>query len=402
MSKNSFQNRLLSRVRSEPYWVLILLFWVAAAVAFIRQLTTGVYPPRAAFNIGFLNLDVYWYGILITGGIALGAWVVSGLAMRRARAIWLKTVPALTRRIPATRLELPSEVPPILAKNNVVTLGDLLLIWGMDPRMTGLSRSGQKIVQEMLEGRSDVDKTWLENAPWRHWNPDHVWGGVAWCIILAVIGARLYHVLTPPPSMAAVGINSPLDYFRNPLQLINVRAGGLGIYGGIAGGALGLFIYTRRQRISALQWADLGVVGLALGQALGRWGNFINQELYGAPSTGPLAIFIEPRYRPDGYLDQATFHPAFLYESLWNFGAFLVLYVLARRYFHRVRSGELTALYLAMYGGGRILTETIRLDSPTIHIGTTDTGMPIAMGLSILLVLLSIGWIIWQRRRASM
>ena len=113
-----------------------------------------------------------------------------------------------------------------------------------------------------------------------------------WCLILGVIGARLYHVLTPSPSMAAFGIESPIDYFRNPSQLINLRNGGLGIYGGMAGGALGLFWYTRRQKLSMIAWADLAVVGMALGQVFGRWGNYFNQELYGRPSNLPSYNFV--------------------------------------------------------------------------------------------------------------
>ncbi len=157
--------------------------------------------------------------------------------------------------------------------------------------------------------------------------------------------------------MAAVGIFSPLDYFRNPYQLINFRNGGLGIYGGIAGGALGLFLYSRRARIPMMGWADLAVVGLALGQVFGRWGNFFNQELYGRPSDLPWAVHIDPAYRLPEYSDVSRFHPAFLYESLWSLLTFFVLYTLAKRYSNRLLTGELTALYLIFYAVGRSLLE---------------------------------------------
>ena len=84
---------------------------------------------------------------------------------------------------------------------------------------------------------------WMDDPVWRSWNPEYVWTGVIWCIVFGVIGARLYHVFTPSPSMAAFGIESPADYFRNPEQLINVRNGGLGIYGGIVGGLIGLLLF---------------------------------------------------------------------------------------------------------------------------------------------------------------
>ena len=100
--------------------------------------------------------------------------------------------------------------------------------------------------------------------------------------------------------MAQIGISSVTDYFRNPMQLINLRNGGLGIYGAIAGGALGIIVYTRRNHLSAIEWADLAVVGLSLGQAIGRWANFFNQELYGGPTDLPWGITIENPLPGDG------------------------------------------------------------------------------------------------------
>ncbi|MEZ4515473.1 MAG: prolipoprotein diacylglyceryl transferase [Chloroflexota bacterium] len=164
-------------------------------------------------------------------------------------------------------------------------------------------------------------------SPWRQWNPDHVWNALILILILGVIGARLYHVLTPSPSMQAVGIYTALDYFRNPNQLLNIRNGGLGIFGAILGGLLGLLIYARRNHLSMLGWSDLAVVGLALGHAIGRWGNFFNQELYGRPTSVPWAITIDPVYRLPGYGSFSTFHPAFLYESIWNLLTFFPAYL---------------------------------------------------------------------------
>lgn len=224
-------------------------------------------------------------------------------------------------------------------------------------------------------------------------NPEHVWNGLVWCLIPAVIGARLYHVLTPSPSMAAVGIASPLDYWQNPYQLFNLRNGGLGIYGGIVGGALGLWLYAWRQRLDGVAWADLAVIGLALGQAVGRWGNFFNQELYGRPTNLPWAVTIEPQYRLPAYADVARFHPAFLYESLWNFGAFLLLQWLYRR--QRLLPGELAGLYLILYAVGRVLLETVRLDSRTVAVGGLT--LPTATLVSLLLGLAVVGLLAWRR-----
>jgi len=207
--------------------------------------------------------------------------------------------------------------------------------------------------------------------------------------------------LTPSPSMAAVGIESPLDYFRNPGQLINFRSGGLGIYGGLAGGALGLFIYTRRQRLSMLGWTDLAAVGVALGQSIGRWGNFLNQELYGRPSDLPWAIWIDPTHRLPAYADATRFHPAFLYESLWSLLTFAVLLILARRFASKLLTGELTALYLIFYAIGRIMLETVRLDSRTVTLGSFQFDMAVATLVS-LIVAVSMGvWIIVRRWRQT-
>jgi phosphatidylglycerol:prolipoprotein diacylglycerol transferase len=394
-------NTLSNRLRIEPYWYLIILFWLGAGALFITHLRTGTTPNRVAIRIPILELDVYWYGICIVGGIALGAYVVSHLALERGQALFKAHVPSSVRERTLADLKFPAEIRGLLNRQKVETVGDLLLRWGFDPRYLGLNRAGMVEVRNRLEATPGIRSEWLADAPWRPWNPDHVWNGVVWCLILALIGARLYHVLTPSPSMAAVGIYSPLDYFRNPYQLINFRDGGLGIYGGIVGGALGLFLYTRRQRIPAAAWADLAVIGLALGQAVGRWGNFFNQELYGRPSDLPWAITIDPIYRLPDYSNASHFHPAFLYESLWNFLAFLVLLTLYRRYASKLLTGDLTALYLILYAIGRILLEMVRLDSRMVALGALHLNLAVASLVSVIVVLLMAGWIGLRHWRQS-
>jgi phosphatidylglycerol---prolipoprotein diacylglyceryl transferase len=389
------QNRL-SRVA--PYWYLIALFWFVAAILFINHLITGRAPDRAVFQIPILEFDIYWYGITIVAGIALGAYVVTHLVMERARQIFLKNVPAAVQNRPLGQLELPGEIAASLARRQIVTLGDLLFNWGLNPGRLGLNQETLRLTRERLLQVRGVRAEWLDAAPWRPWDPDHVWNGVIICLLLGLIGARLYHVLTPSPSMAAVGIHSPWDYFRNPFMLINLRLGGLGIYGGIAGGLVGLIWYTVRHRLPTLAWADVAAIGLPLGQAIGRWGNFFNQELYGRPTDLPWAVTIDPLYRLPGYNQFSHFHPAFLYESLWNFLTFVLLLTLFRRYRHRVLEGDLLALYLVLYAVGRSLLETVRLDSRTVTIGAIDFGLPVATAVSLLLAILMIAWMAWRRR----
>jgi prolipoprotein diacylglyceryltransferase len=298
--------------RIEPYWYIIALFLLILTGLYVFHLATGFTPAREAIHIPVVEFDIFWYAICIVAGIALGAYVVAHLAQERALVLWREQVAVDVRERPLSTLSLPDEISQILTKQKISTLGELLLYWGYNPRHLGLNEEGIQLVHDALSEEPDVHESWLHDAPWRIWNPEHVWSGIGWCLVLALIGARLYHVLTPSPSMAAVGIESPLDYFRNPAQLINFRNGGLGIYGGIAGGLLGLLIYTRRQRIPLLGWADLCALGLALGQVFGRWGNFFNQELYGRPTNVFWAVHIDPVYRLPEYSQFERFHPAFL------------------------------------------------------------------------------------------
>lgn len=382
-----------------PYWYVIIFLLLVTAAIYLYHLVTGNTPDRAAIHIEALDFDVFWYGIWIVGGIALGSWVVASLATERAEKVFEQTVPRKVQQRPLSALELPDEIGKVFAKRKFDSLGDLLLPWGFDPRTVGLNKESIAVVQERLESAPNVKKAWIEDTPWRIWSPDHVWNGIIWCLILGVIGARLYHVLTPSPSMAAVGINSPLDYFQNPYQLINFRNGGLGIYGGLAGGALGLFLYSRRARIPMIGWADLAVVGLALGQVFGRWGNFFNQELYGRPTNLPWAVAIDPVYRLPEYSEVGRFHPAFLYESLWSLLTFFVLYTLVKRYSDRFLTGEIMALYLIFYAAGRTLLELVRLDSRTVSIGAIQTNMAIATLVSIVIALLAAVWVFYRRRK---
>jgi len=373
--------------RIEPYWYIIILYLVTATILYIYHLSTGRTPDRVAINIEIFDFAVYWYGILIVSGIALGAYVTSRLSMERACHEFDRVVPASVRELATNELKMPEEVAATLTSRHYDTAGSILFDWGLDPRRLGLNKDGREGLYKALLRAPGFEGQWLEDASWRQWNPDNVWSGLAWCLVLGVIGARLYHVLTPSPSMASVGINSVADYLRSPMQLLNVRSGGLGIFGAIIGGGLGIFLYSLRNRLKAVEWTDIAVVGLALGQSIGRWGNFINQELYGKPSSLPWAVHIDPLYRLNEYVEFERFHPTFLYESLWNFAAFLILLRLARRYRKSLRSGDLLALYLVFYSVGRIVMELFRLDSRTVSLAGVNTGLPVATLISIIVAI---------------
>lgn len=381
--------------RIEPYWYAIILVLALAGGLFAYHLATGDTPPRAAIIL--FGFPIYWYGIWIVTGIALGSWVVARLATARALRAFEATVPVAVRERPLADTTLPEELKSLLAARRITTLGQLIWEVGLDPRRLSLKKPQTAEVVDSLAAVPGVAPAWPADAPWRRWNPDHVWNSLLWILLLGLIGARLYHVLTPSPSMAAIGIYSPLDYFREPLQLLNFRGGGLGIFGGLAGGLLGMLIYVRRNRLPLLGWADLSVVGLALGQSIGRWGNFFNQELYGRPTSLPWAIHIDPIYRLPDYVDFERFHPAFLYESLWSLMTFLVLLRLARRSEERLLPGELMAIYLIAYAAGRILLETVRLDSRAVPFFGLETGLAVATLVSLTIAIVAAAAVIIRR-----
>lgn len=196
----------------------------------------------------------------------------------------------------------------------------------------------------------------------RKFDPEIVWDALIWVLVGGIVGARLWHVFSPPPSMVASGITTYF-YLTHPFDLINLTKGGLGIPGAVIGGGLALYFYTRRQKISFATWADIATPTLALGQAIGRWGNFINQELYGAPSNLPWAITIDPAHRLPEYASQATYHPLFLYESLWNVLNMVFLLWIERRFGDRLKPGDLFLVYLIGYPVGRFFLEFLRLDA---------------------------------------
>lgn len=242
-------------------------------------------------------------------------------------------------------------------------------------------------------------------ARFRAQNPDHVWDIFVWALLGGILGARLYHVFSSP----AGAETGPTYYFvERPFTTVNLLGfefpfpsalaiweGGLGIYGAIAGGALVVWLYTRRHRLHFPTWLDIGAIGLVTGQIIGRWGNFFNQELYGEPTTLPWGIAIDPTRRLAQYADlpaDTLFHPTFLYESLWNFVALGVLLWVSRRFRDRLYPGDIFSLYLALYGLGRFLTEFQRPDAWRI------AGLPTAQWIGLALILLG-GFLIWWRHR---
>lgn len=173
---------------------------------------------------------------------------------------------------------------------------------------------------------------------------------MVWAVIGGFIGARLYHVASEPRRFA----DAPLDILR-------VWEGGLGIYGGVAGGAIAVMLSARRRGASIGVVADAAAPSLLAAQALGRVGNYLNQELFGGPSSLPWALEVDPAHRPPDLADVETFHPTFLYESLANLLLLVVFLRLHRRWRGRT-PGVLFPLYVAAYSVVRIVVESLRID----------------------------------------
>lgn len=234
---------------------------------------------------------------------------------------------------------------------------------------------------------------WLaaQRAARRGYNPELVWDLLIWLVIGAIIGARLWHVFTPSASLVAQGIDT-WYYLTHPFDLINLRKGGLGLPGGVLGGAIALYLFTRRHGLRFAEWADLAAPSLALGQAIGRWGNFFNQELYGAPTDLPWKLYIDPQHRLPGFADVAYYHPLFLYESLWNVGNMLFLLWLARRFADKLQPGDVFLAYLVVYPFGRFLLEFLRLDASQV------AGINVNQMLMLVVMLAAIATLAWRHK----
>jgi phosphatidylglycerol:prolipoprotein diacylglycerol transferase len=258
-------------------------------------------------------------------------------------------------------LSLPSPPSPVLFEAGPVAL-----------RYYGLCIALGIVAATWLTGR-ELDR--------KGYDPALALDALFFVVPLGFIGARVYHIATD------YGL-----YARDPIPgVFEVWNGGLGIYGAVAGGFLGLILFGWYRGVSALVLADAAAPGVILAQAIGRWGNYFNQELFGRPSDLPWAIRIAPENRPTQFADAETFHPTFLYESVWDLFICLVLLWIARRFANRLRDGDLVLLYVSLYSVGRFFVETLRVD-PAFLIGGSTRGnlfvsSLLALGFAMILLL---------------
>jgi phosphatidylglycerol---prolipoprotein diacylglyceryl transferase len=199
------------------------------------------------------------------------------------------------------------------------------------------------------------------------------WTIAFWSLIGGVLGARLYHV-----------IDKWAYYSKDFIQIVELWKGGLGILGAVLGGIIAvlLVLLIKKQANSdKLKWLDIAAVVLPLAQAIGRWGNFFNKELFGTPTSLPWGINIPMQLRPEKYFLYDTFHPLFLYESFLDFLLFIVLYKSYEYCGKNEKSGNILSLYLMGYGSIRIFMEFLRVDPWMVN------GLNVGQIVSILMII---------------
>lgn len=204
-----------------------------------------------------------------------------------------------------------------------------------------------------------------------------------WMIGFGIVGGRLYHVITTPGRY--FGENGDL------MKIFRVWEGGLGIWGAIALGAVGAWIGLRRQGLRMAPFADALAPGLLIAQAIGRLGNYFNQELYGRPTDLPWALEIDPQNIVGGYPPGTTFHPTFLYELVWCLAGAVLLVALERRF--KLRGGQAFWLYVMIYTAGRSWIENLRIDEAQVFFG-----LRLNVWMSIAMFLVATAFFAWRTK----
>ena len=221
----------------------------------------------------------------------------------------------------------------------------------------------------------------MKEAPRRHIHSDDILDFILIAFPISLVGARLYYVAFQWSY-----------YAEHPAEIIAIWNGGIAIYGGLLAGALVMWFYSRHKFIQMLDFLDVAAPSVMIAQAIGRWGNFVNQEAYGA--TVKSLNYLPTWMQKQMYIDGAYRQPTFLFESVWNVIGFLLILVLRRkpRFF---KQGEIAAFYLIWYGCGRMVIEGMRTDSLMF------AGLRVSQWLSVFLILVGVGIILYQRKRTD-
>ena len=222
-------------------------------------------------------------------------------------------------------------------------------------------------------------------------NPDDVSEVAIWAVPFGIIGGRIYHVIT-----------SPAQYFGtngNPVDALKIWEGGLGIWGAISLGAVGAYLYfrTHKTTLNFRQLLDSLAPGVVVAQAIGRIGNYFNQEVFGKPTELSWGLEIDPLNRPDGFESYATFHPTFLYELLWCL-VVAVLLIKLPGFLKQITSkkGDIFALYILGYTLGRVWIESLRIDEANLILG-----LRLNIWVSLIVLIAASAYLIASKRRGN-
>ncbi|GAA2520739.1 prolipoprotein diacylglyceryl transferase [Rarobacter incanus] len=230
---------------------------------------------------------------------------------------------------------------------------------------------------------------WWTAKRWqaRGGDPDAIYTICLWAVPFGIVGGRIYHVITSPDQYFGAG--------GNPVAALYIWNGGLGIWGAIALGAVGAWLGCRSTGVSIIDFADVAAPPILLAQAIGRWGNWFNQELFGGPTDLPWALSVSPGIaQAAGYAPGTTFHPTFLYESLWSLLGVALLLLCERRL--RMRRGQVFWLYVLIYTTGRLWVEMLRVDQAHHFLG-----LRLNVWTAVVLLVVSAAAVVTLGRRSS-
>lgn len=225
---------------------------------------------------------------------------------------------------------------------------------------------------------------------------EHYWDLTTWLVVCSIVGARIYYV-----------VFSWDMYKDNLLSIFNIRNGGLAIYGGVIAGAITIYVFSLRKKLSFLQMADNVIPGLLIGQILGRFGNFTNREAFGEYTDNLFAmqlpvsmvrqkeITAEMAAHMTENINYIQVHPTFLYEALWNTGVLLLILMYRK---HKRFHGELMALYFMGYGAGRVWIEGLRTDQLLLP----EIGLPVSQVLAVILFFAGLGILLFGKKIGKM
>jgi phosphatidylglycerol---prolipoprotein diacylglyceryl transferase len=232
-----------------------------------------------------------------------------------------------------------------------ISLGPILLRWNGLLIMIGVACGG---ILATLDARR------------RNYDPEVIQDLIVPVMIWGTIGARLWHVFTPPLSSVQLGLTTQ-HYLSHPLDLLAIWVGGLGFPGALIGGLIALYLFCRIYEFNFWELADILAPAIALGQAIGRLGNYFNQELYGLPTAAAWKIFISPEHRLAGYEAVEFYHPLFAYESILSLLNLVLIVWVSHRFSERLRIGGLFLLYVFNASVIRFLLEFLRLDVALVN-----------------------------------